>query len=122
MSLFHLRARVDGRRGTAFLPALGLLILSTALLAVLAVRPADDAATVAVVFPPWLDRSAVLSRIAGAGLPIVRDGGLASIVVVSLEGRRRESIRDRLGAWFLIDPKVAGACFRLARPPVSRDL
>jgi len=113
---------IGASRSGSLIPALSLLLGSTVLLAFLSVRPADGAPTVGAVFPPWLDRSAVLTRIARAGLPIVRDGGLTSVMVVARQGQSLDSVRQQLGAWFLVDPAMAGACFRLTGPAPGRGL
>jgi len=96
-------------------------LFSTIAVARVGLEPSDLSRGVGVIFAPWTDESAALTRAAAAGGRIVRFGGPSFIVVVEPESAdyiRR--IKDA-GAWLLVDPRILAACFPAASTVQDRQ-
>lgn len=66
---------------------------------------------VAILFPPGTSQSTMVAAVAEAGGRLVRQGGWSDVLVA---GSDRPDFPHRLrvaGAWAVLSPVVAGACF-----------
>jgi hypothetical protein len=72
--------------------------------------PRDPASGVAVIFAPWTDADAALTRAVKAGSRFVRYGGYGFIVVVVPEAPDYLSRIRIAGALFVLDPGALAAC------------
>ena len=102
-------------RFTDFLPALSLTSATFVAVAIFTLAPALDvdaagSAQVAVIFPPWVDVTDGVGRIARAGGRPVRTGRLESIIVAQPDDPHFFEAIDDQGALFVIDPTILGGC------------
>jgi hypothetical protein len=72
--------------------------------------PRDPADGVAVIFAPWTDAGAALTRSVEAGGRFVRYGGYDFIVIVIPEAPDYASRVSTAGALFVVDPGALAAC------------
>ena len=72
--------------------------------------PADPSEGVAVVFAPWTNAEAALTRATAPGARFVRFGGAPFIAIVVPETRDYQSRIIGDGALFLLDPRIVLAC------------
>jgi len=101
------------RGGSAWWPALLLLLASSLGTAWLELRPpATAGAPIAAIFPPWWDADRTFAAAASAGSAIVRAGALGNIVVVAAEGDDLPRRLSEAGAWFLVNPIAVGGCLK----------
>jgi hypothetical protein len=106
----------SARSGPAFFAAAALALIGFLPLAWLEARPRGGS-EVAAIFPPWMGRERAFAAAQSAGGRVVRQGLIASILVVHGEDA---GLSDRLyaaGAWAVIDPVAFGGC--LAQPPAD---
>ena len=76
--------------------------------------PANPSDGIAVVFAPWTDAQATLSRATAPGARFVRFGGAPFIAIVVPEAGDYQSRIVADGAFFLLDPRVVLACLPAA--------
>ncbi len=82
-------------------------------LAPMAEAALDGSEQVAVIFPPWVDLTEGVARVATAGGRPVRAGRLDSVIIVQPDDRQFiDQVHDQ-GAWFVVDPQFLGGCFAL---------
>jgi hypothetical protein len=86
-----------------------ILAASVGLTTIVGLAPAPDH-PIAAVFPPWWIAQQSFSAAAQAGVPIVRTGAFANILVLAsgipdLPRRLRSA-----GAWLLLDAQALGRC------------
>jgi hypothetical protein len=72
--------------------------------------PRDPADGVAVIFAPWTDARAALTRAVEAGGRFVRYGGYDFIVVVIPDAPDYVSRINAAGALLVVDPEALAAC------------
>jgi hypothetical protein len=72
--------------------------------------PREPADGVAVIFAPWTDAGAALTRAVEAGGRFVRYGGYDFIVVIIPEAPDYVSRVNAAGALFVVDPEALAAC------------
>ena len=101
-----------------FMPAAGLASGCLLVLAAASLRPQPGQDQVGVVFPPSLDGTQVLARIAEAGGRLVRPGAWPFIAVVAIDGPETLARLESQGALFTVNPLMLGAC--LTRPSDPR--
>lgn len=82
----------------------------------IASRPADHGA-VAAVFPPWWSGVESIAAAGQAG-PVIRFGGLPTIVIVMTE-RGGAAVLRRAGAWAVLDPLALGGCGGPVTQPIG---
>jgi hypothetical protein len=90
----------------ALIAALTLIVAGASAIAV----PTAPESAVAAVFPPWWDREQAAAAVARSDGLIVREGAIATILVVRPAG---PDLADRLrahGAVLVVDPVAAGGC------------
>jgi len=91
--------------------AMALLIVSSAFLAgLMLTAPVDPGRTIAAIFPPWFDKTAVLGSVALAGGTILRHGGTDSVALVRLEHPDAAERLRKSGAWAVVDPGGLFGC------------
>lgn len=115
---FHTRHmdQLPASRSARF-AAIGLTLLLSLALPVLAAAPRHPADRMALVFAPWLDQAQVMQRIAAADQRLVRFGRLDFVAVV--EGGADS--RGPADVWLRLDPVVAAGC-RLVSPFTANSL
>src|SRR5689334_9167710 len=111
-------ARSGAPREERLSPAGGLLVGFTCLLvsfAALASLPGGEGAAepVAIVFPPWIDRSEAVALSFAAGHQVLRTGRLSSIVVVA-PASGGEATRLPKGAWLSLALTGLAGCLDAA--------
>ncbi|WP_420403174.1 hypothetical protein [Nisaea sp.] len=86
--------------------------------------PVKSDSTIAAIFPPWLDKTAVLGAVAEAGGSLLRHGGTNSVALVRLDRPdAAERLRDA-GAWAVVDPGGLFGCVGLksgTRSPLQKE-
>lgn len=91
----------------------GFALISTFAVARIGLEPSDPSRGVGVIFAPWTDANATLTRAAAAGGRIVRFGGPSFVVVVEPESADYVLRVKAAGALFIVDPRIIAACFSL---------
>lgn len=96
----------------AWLPALGLLLLSSTGATWANFRPQEGDGPLAAVFPPWWTPAAAFGAAATADVAIVRTGAWQTLLIVQ-PGESATVAASRLraaGAWLVLNGRVAGGC------------
>lgn len=93
------------------LPAMALVLVCISWLGVAMLRPQPGQSQVGVVFPPYLDATDVLGRIAESGGRLIREGAWPFVAVVSLDEPDTLNRLSALGALFTVNPLALGSCF-----------
>jgi hypothetical protein len=102
---------IPARRYTTDLALLGCLsIVGLIVAATMALAPREPAKGVAVIFAPWTQADAALSRAVQAGGRFVRFGGAPFIAVVIPDDAHYQVRVLQAGAWFVADPQALAAC------------
>lgn len=109
----------------SFIPALALCAFGMFSALLLATSPdalekAENQAPldrmVAAVFPPWWSAERVMEAAIAAGVPVVRAGGIDTIVITASPDLRTDGHLRDAGALFLLDPLSAAGCLTLPNP------
>jgi hypothetical protein len=95
---------LEGTAVTAF------ALISTIAVARVGLEPRDPSRAVGVVFSPWTDENAALTRAVGAGARFVRFGGPPFVVIVQPDVADYARRVKEAGALLLLDPQVLAAC------------
>lgn len=74
---------------------------------------------VAAVFPPWWSAERVMEAAVAAGVPVVRAGGIETIVITASPDTRSDAHLRDAGALFLLDPLSAAGCLTLPKTDPS---
>jgi hypothetical protein len=74
--------------------------------------PRDPTDGIAVIFAPWTDARAALTRAVEAGGRFVRYGGYDFIVIIIPEAPDYVSRINAAGALFVVDPGALAACLK----------
>jgi hypothetical protein len=97
-------------RCSAWLNAIGLLLVSWILIAGLSFQPRPGTEVIAVVFPPLWNSQQVFSAVASSDAAIVRTTALTAVVVVRPSDHDGLTRLRQAGAWLAIDPQAIAAC------------
>ncbi|MBL8631518.1 MAG: hypothetical protein JNM81_17920 [Rhodospirillaceae bacterium] len=96
--------------GRALVLAVGTALMLVGAAAVPTAQPGKSTAQIAAVFAPWITSDDAFMRVIAAGARPVRVGRVDTIIVTTLEDETTTArLRDQ-GAWFVLDPIVAGDC------------
>lgn len=93
----------------------GFALISTFAVARIGLEPSDPTRAVGVIFAPWTDANAALTRAVAAGGRIVRFDGPSFVVVVEPESADYIRRIKAAGALLIVDPRILAACL----PPPS---
>lgn len=110
ISAKELEDRTTCRGIAAVLGVVLLLAVSTLPVFAAADLPGHTRGTLAAVFPPGTDRTAVLAAVAEADGLVVRAGGWGSVLVAHSDKAGFAQRLRRAGAWLVVDPRSAAGC------------
>ena len=96
-------------------------LISTIAVARIGLEPSDPSRGVGVVFAPWTDEAAVLTRAVSAGGRLVRFDGPSFIVVVEPESDDYVRRVKEAGALLVVDPKILAACLSFTSAAQARQ-
>jgi hypothetical protein len=96
-------------------------LISTFAVARVGLEPSDPSRGVGVIFAPWIDADAALTRAVAAGGRIVRFGGLSFVVVVEPDSADYIRRVKAAGALFIVDPRILAACLPLTSAVQDRQ-
>ena len=99
----------------AWLPAIGLLLASSAGAAWLQLRVQDGPAPLAAVFPPWWSSARVFEAAAAADVAVLRAGAWPALVIVRPGDPGAPARLRASGAWLLLDGRAIGGCVSRGR-------
>ena len=112
----------DSNGGLRALFPAGLICVLGLLVALSAAMPASSSPKIgtgdrmiAAMFPPWWGDGDVLAAAAATGLPIVRAGGINSVLVIASPNDDSDDLLSGAGALLLLDPLSMAGCLSLRK-------
>jgi hypothetical protein len=87
------------------------LIVSSFMVAALAMHVRPGAEAVAAVFPPWWSAERAIAAAATAEASVIRTGALSTIVIVQPARDNGLGKLRTAGAWLTVDSQAIAACF-----------
>lgn len=106
-----MRSHRNGTGVAAFIPAIGLILVSTVALAAVHMQPPRGAGDqVAVIFAPGTSLTEAVFEIAAADGRVLRTGAFSNIVVATGWNAGFVQRLSQTKAWLVVDPGGLGGC------------